>query len=77
MQGAQKLRSEAHLRCAAATKLQRNAADGLFTRSSKFFDRGFHPIFLFELALISSRMMAPALLAPQLVDLSRFLIAGA
>jgi len=36
MQGAQKLRSEAHYRCAATTKLQRNAADRLFTRPSQF-----------------------------------------
>jgi hypothetical protein len=37
MQGAQKLRSEAHLQVRGNKKLKRNAADGLFTKPSPRF----------------------------------------
>ena len=46
-QGAQKVKSEAPDRCAATTKLERNAAGGLFTRPSLFDDQtvaGGHPV---------------------------------
>ena len=46
-QGAQKVKSEAPDRCAATMKLERNAADGLFTRPSLFDDQtvaGGHPV---------------------------------